>query len=608
MYFDYPNSILQYLSIIGSFLLIAGNYFIGKKVTDKFFNDFRTDNYFFSFQIIVLGNVFVNIFLEYLVLLGLGNISTLRIVGILLIIMGLYTLLNSRKSIIVNFAQSYSIVKRSNFSVKLIILLLLSFFIISIAPITNADSLDYHIGVPLSILRQGSFTWQPTWFHQGLSGIGEYSILLSLALQTEQYSTILQTASIFSILGLFYFDRKNSNRIPNGYRSLLILIFLSVPVLLFLSSSPKPQLIGVALSSFLFVNIVINKINLSLKNLFILSCLLFYIIGIKLNFIFSSFILFIALFSHNINTLKTQSFRSNFKLLIAIIIAFFLVLGPIIYYKSLTASLDISSYFYPIPDYYPGRIAFLEYLKNYDDVKLPFPISLFFPSSFGVYSMILGLNLVILIWLLFKNKVTTKNLFFVFLLCAISFILGQRTSRFYIEPFVWTLLLINSFSIIYFNNWLLKFVIYLVSIFQISILFYGSYSITAGIFSKQNRDKVLSLKANGYTLAKWVNLKLPDSAKILVEHRSVSLFNQKVYSSDWINYVDKNKGEDQFYLDYLKKEKVKYVLIIGDSQKDSKLYNYCDSLVYGPFYGQIATRNPFNSGKNFKAWIFTSKF
>ena len=144
--------------------------------------------------------------------------------------------------------------------------------------------------------------------------------------------------------------------------------------------------------------------------------------------------------------------------------------------------------------------------------------------------------------------------------------------------------------------------------FQISILFYGSYSITAGIFSKHNRDKVLSLKANGYTLAKWVNLKLPDSAKILVEHRSVSLFNQNVYSSDWINYVDKNKGEDQFYLDYLKKEKVKYVLIIGDSQKDSKLFNYCDSLVYGPFYGQIATRNPLNSGKNFKAWIFTSKF
>ena len=76
---------------------------------------------------------------------------------------------------------------------------------------------------------------------------------------------------------------------------------------------------------------------------------------------------------------------------------------------------------------------------------------------------------------------------------------------------------------------------------------------------------------------------MPDSAKILVEHRSVSLFNQNVYSSDWINYVDKNKGEDQFYLDYLKKEKVKYVLFIGDSQNDSKLFNYCDSLVYGPF-------------------------
>jgi hypothetical protein len=101
---------------------------------------------------------------------------------------------------------------------------------------------------------------------------------------------------------------------------------------------------------------------------------------------------------------------------------------------------------------------------------------------------------------------------------------------------------------------------------------------------------------------------MPVSTKILVEHRSLAFFNQKVYSSDWINYVDKSKGEDKFYLDYLKNEKVKYVLIIGDNQKDSKLFNYCDSLVFGPFCGQIATRNPFNSGKNFKAWIYTFKY
>jgi hypothetical protein len=608
MYFNYSNSFFQYLSILGSLLLIAGNYFIGKKVSDKFFADFKSDNYLYNFHLIIIGNVVLNIFLEYLVFFGLGNIVVLRIIGALLIILGFSALLNFRKYFLVNFTNSFAMVKSSNFALKLIFLLLAGFFIVAIAPITNADALDYHIGVPLSILNKGSFVWQTTWFHQGLSGIGENSILLSLSLQTEQYSTLLQTISVFSIVSLFYFNDKKFDGLPKEYRSQLILIFLSVPVLLFLSSSPKPQLIGVALSSFLFVHIVINKINLTSKNLFILSSLLFYIIGIKLNFIFSSFILFLGLFYYNNATIQILSIKSNLKLVSIIFLAFVLVLGPVIYFKSSIAGTNIPSYLYPIPNYYPGRLAFLEYLKNYDDVKLSFPISLFFPSSPGVYSMILGLNLVIVIWLLFKNKVTTKKLLFVLLLCTISFIFGQRTSRFYIEPFVWSLLLINSFSYSYFNNIILKFGIYIVSVLQICILLFSSYSISSGVLTKQKRESVLSSKANGYTLANWVNLKLPESSKILIEHRSLSLFNQKVYSSDWINYVNKNKGEDQFYLDYLKKEEVKYVLIIGDSQKDSKLFSYCDSLVYGPFYGQIATRNPFNSGKNFKAWIFTSKF
>ncbi|MEY2701870.1 MAG: hypothetical protein RLY43_503, partial [Bacteroidota bacterium] len=454
MYFNYSNSFFQYFSIIGSLLLIAGNYFIGKKISDKFLADFKTENYLFNFQLIIIGNVIVNILLEYLVVFELCNIFVLRIIGSLLIISGLSVVVNFRKYFLVNLDNSFSKVKLSNFSLKLIFLLLSGFFIVSIGPITNADALDYHVGVPLSILNEGSYVWQTTWFHQGLSGIGENSILLSLSLQTEQYSTLLQTISVFSIVSLFYYDGKNFNRSPNEYRSQLILLFLSVPVLLFLSSSPKPQLIGVAISSFLFLHIVINRINLTSKNLFILSGLLFYIICIKLNFIFSSFILFLALFYYNISTIKITSLKGNFKLFMVIFISFLIVLGPIIYFKSLIAGTDILSYIYPIPDYYPGRLAFLEYLKNYDDVKLFFPISLFFPSSPGVYSMILGLNLVIVIWLLFKNKVTTKKLFFVLLLCVISLVFGQRTSRFYIEPFIWTLLIINSFSYTFFSNFI----------------------------------------------------------------------------------------------------------------------------------------------------------
>jgi signal transduction histidine kinase len=209
---------------------------------------------------------------------------------------------------------------------------------------------------------------------------------------------------------------------------------------------------------------------------------------------------------------------------------------------------------------------------------------------------------------LYKNKVETKHLVYIFLLSILSYLLGQRTSRFYFEPLIWGLLLLNLYSKRYFNSRYLKYSVFTVALLQLTILAFSSYSLSSGLISISQREKVLTSKANGYTLAKWANLKLPDTARILIDHRSLAFFNQKVYSSDWVNYIENKSGQDKFYTDYLKKENVKYILIIGDKQEDSKLFSYCDSLLYGPFKGQVATRNPLNSGKKYNAWIYTSKF
>jgi hypothetical protein len=606
--FNFPNSSDQYLSVLISILLIISNYFLGKKITDNWLSDFRTGTSFFELHYIILGNLLVNILIQYLVLFGLANSIAIKLFGCILISFGIYSLFKERKNIISNTSIYYSYIVKSNNTNKTIVLLLVGFFAISLAPITNADSLDYHIGVPLSILREGHFVWQPTWFHQGLSGIGENSILLSLVFNAEQYSTFLQVASIFSILGLFFYSVEDRSLIPKGYRSLLILILLSVPVLLFLASSPKPQLVGIALSSFLFVTIISKKVKISLKNTFILFIILFYIVAIKLNFIFSSFVLIIVLIIENKKKLIQLSRSEKLKTIIIIFLCFIIILGPIVYYKSLLSGFDLTSYLYPIPKYYPGQKHFLEYLKNYDDVKLFFPLSLILPSSLGVYSMVLGFNLLIVVFLLFKNKVETKYLIYIFLLSIFSYLLGQRTSRFYFEPLIWGILLLNLYSKKYFISRYLKYSVFTVALLQLTILAFSSYSISSGLISISQREKVLNSKANGYTLAKWVNLKLPDTARILIDHRSLALFNQKVYSSDWINYIENKTNQDKFYTEYLKKDEVKYVLIIGDKQEDSKLFSYCDSLVYGPFIGQVATRNPLNSGKKYNAWIYTSKF
>ena len=354
VFFNYSQSSDQYLSVLVSLLLIIGNYFLGKKVANNWLSDFRIATSFFELHYIIFGNILVNIILQYLILLGFANSIIVKLFGCILILFGIYSLIHERRNILTNTYKYYSYLVKSSNTIKIVVLLLIGFFAIALAPITNADALNYHVGVPMSILREGHFVWQPTWFHQGLSGIGENSILLSLVLKAEQYTTFLQIASIASILGLFFYREESKNIAPKGYRSLLILIFISVPVLLFLASSPKPQLVGIALSCFLFVNIVLKKIQISLRNLSILFLILFYIVAIKLNFIFSSFVLILALIFDNRKKLISFSIRYKLNILLIFFACFIIIMGPIIYYKSLVSGFNLPSYLYPIPDYYPG--------------------------------------------------------------------------------------------------------------------------------------------------------------------------------------------------------------------------------------------------------------
>jgi hypothetical protein len=103
-------------------------------------------------------------------------------------------------------------------------------------------------------------------------------------------------------------------------------------------------------------------------------------------------------------------------------------------------------------------------------------------------------------------------------------------------------------------------------------------------------------------LATWVNSLIPDSSKLLVEHRSVTLFKQKTYSTDWSYYV--NKNESTFYDSIIKKNQLNYILILNDTPQNSVLYKYCSKLKYGPFNDTSLNRNPFKAKKIKKAWIY----
>ena len=91
--------------------------------------------------------------------------------------------------------------------------LLFLYLVISSAPITNADALDYHVGVPIFILNNGYFPTDWTWFHARQAGAGELLISLGLSIGAEQFGNLAQYSGLISIVGLlFYLGKKKRKK------------------------------------------------------------------------------------------------------------------------------------------------------------------------------------------------------------------------------------------------------------------------------------------------------------------------------------------------------------------------------------------------------------
>ena len=142
----------------------------------------------------------------------------------------------------INFSDYYY-----NYYTKIILLIILGYFIVSLLPITDPDSLDYHITVPYLSLVNGSFFIQKEWLTSQLSGAGEALIILGLSLNAFKFSSVLQFFWTFIII-LSILNLQNNKKIFNPESKILVcLAILCIPSFLFLVFTSKPQLFRLVL-------------------------------------------------------------------------------------------------------------------------------------------------------------------------------------------------------------------------------------------------------------------------------------------------------------------------------------------------------------------------
>ena len=506
-----------------------------------------------------------------------------------------------------NFVNNFN---QNDKKVYLIYFLLFFYFLLSLSPNTDPDSLEYHLTIPIYQLNFQNIPIVKYWLTSQLSGAGESFFMYGITLGSIYLSQFLQFISLFLlIIFILNFQHKNYN-FSDQKKIYVSLIILTMPVLLFLVSTSKPQMFPLINNFFCLIltTIYLPKLNIkySIKCFILIIFLLLCSIHFKFNFILSSgLISLLAIYEMYKKGLLVKS------IFIALPISLVLI-APKEIYEFLNLNKNIFfNFFNPVTDIY-SSVDINNSLKHGTGNSRLFPIWIFFPyPNFSVITYTLGPMVLYFIFGLKLNlKIIKKYLLLSLTFIFISLVFAQPVGRFFIEPFIWLLFV----SIFYFSknksrfiNYLQNIIVFTSSLFLIFLAFF-SLNLFKGNLNKDLLDKVLTNNADGYLLYKWANEVLPDNSVILTTHRSIAFYKYKAIPYEFRLFSNSHKKNGfTYYLDNILKEKPAFILYSSSELNNSNdILKNCrgELFKFKKNAGQTSGRSPFFKSENYDGYIF----
>ena len=578
--FDSLASIILFVSI-----LICG-YIFSKKI--KFFND--------SIINLLISTILVLIFLSFalsiLVIFKFDRLSVRVLIWILIF------------SLIIYFSITYSKKIQIKFIFNELTFILFLFLLISLIPPTDADSLDYHLGFPLEIIRNEKFIVREDWYHSRLAGIGENLVLLGLLTGSKNFGQIINFFGLVVItLSIRYISLQYKSNLNYFY------YIFSTPLLIWIVSSQKLTLLT---SSIICLVVVIISVKKSLNNkvlFFIYSSLSFCIFTKVSNFVPS-----IIIFSY----LLYLFFKNKEKKIIynGVIILFIFVIPYFLRNYYLTGDI-----YYPFLEYFreDKNIDFLEFyksltlevtsfseLKAFDYILVPLHYSI--PFNILRPTILLGLGIILLypVLLNIKNLYKKFEFIFIFLIFTYIILIPSIQPRYFLEAYWVIAILILKYNIfknynqimIYFNN-LLKLQTY----FLVFVLLIGIFYLLPGSLNNKNYHKVMKQSAYNYNLINWIHRNVPKNSIVV----SNAIRSHALYKNKFISREGFFRSDD--LINETKRKKVNYFILEIKNKKfmenkdiDSKIYNLiinCGELKNLKYFNyKDEVRNKFSKLKN----------
>ncbi len=522
------------LNFFSSFLFIIFNIYFSFIVDSNLLK--KDIKLFTKYQpIIIFFFIFGFIALLFNILIGLNKYQYFtEILTFIIILQILYVVKEFNFIELFNF-KNFKFSKIDFF----IIVITVSLFLISILPITDADSISVHQNLSNEIYLNGLKNLD---IEKNL-GFTIYSntqnlLIISPLLKSDNFGAQLNI--IILIFFCIYKYKSNKN---------FILILLSCPLIIYFVSTQKLQLFFGIL--YLIIFIIINeKLIKSRVGLFLTIFLLFFYSSGNVSYILFTIPLYIYLLFN---------YKNNFSdLIIYSVLAFTLTILPIFIIKH----IYFNNFLAPFFDSYIGSNNLIYnslayslrategWLQNPSNLQIylrPFiSLKIFeFSSSLGI----------IFLFMLINIKLQKKLKFFPLVIIIIVLSTGQILPRYYLEAF-----LILSF---YFNlnNIYLKFLTFSqnIGILIISIIFLKfAYFNMNVFFDKTNYMNKFSFSYFNSQQQKKLNI--DENILDLTSVRPSLFYDKNIYSKRSLLLLKDKPEYDEYFKNFIKEKSIKYII------------------------------------------------
>ena len=464
----------------------------------------------------------------------------------------------------------------------------------ALGPPTDADSLDYHLGVPLDILRHHGAYPRLDWLHARLTGVGESLNMLGLAGGTDTFGAALQFAGMLAALtAVISLAKTDLDRI------LVAMGVLGCPVMIFLVPNQKPQMLPAAATTIALLLIVQRFRAIDRTTLLVAFWCTFFAMACKYPFLLSGGIVvavgLLAAYRAGLLGLALSAALAGYLFL-----AFPVHLQNYLFYGD-PISPFLERWRPQADAAVTGFAAFLRTISDSQRNSLPFPVNLILPSSMGTIPTVLGLGTLLVFVALreLKEPGAPRMLFLSAILAtAGNLALGQIGARFFLEPYLW---IMAAAAVAAWRP--VKTVIFRLMVGQMLVMAlvagFGAATLFPGALTTSLRHNIMTRSAYHYAATRWLDEVLPKDAVVLAGIRAGALMPRPFLSIEYLNLANLDNARERHNLiAMLASLKVNTVAAsVPMSAVMKHLLSSCpNQRLAGPKEFPFAFRNPWNVG------------